>query len=520
MATGRFVLVHALLLSLGSQGCAAVSTEQQVLRGTPSQTTIALGPPLLVTHDVQGDSLAVAVSPGQCQQETTTEVVTSDRISRKPTALGTLTFVGAGAGLGGLGYLAWNRADDLPAECASTMTDEECTTRDEQRVLAGLLWAGGAALAGYGVYDLLRGERDVSQKETGRRKEVDRGKPEPCRVAVAGKEVVLRLPDGTAVRGATDAGGTARLAIPESFLQSASAGGRPQLLVEGRPAEPPDLSGLVARYRRQHPVRVVLGERESQFLLSEQGKFLAASPPAVSDSSRAPRVTDVRATQTLINGGAAFIELEVADADGESDVDRLVVVTEGDSGYHLIPSSPTEAGRRSIRLGIRDSVEAGSLRVAFAAMDREGLVGQYVYRSFPIKHTGTGDLKISLTFDRETDLDLHVVEPSEEPIFFGKRYSRSGGELDLDSNAGCNVDGVNNENVYWQTGTAPAGEYKVYVHHFKPCTKEPVKYLVTVYNGRNVQTYEGTLTKDQRRAQLVTSFRRDAAPAPSVAASR
>lgn len=82
------------------------------------------------------------------------------------------------------------------------------------------------------------------------------------------------------------------------------------------------------------------------------------------------------------------------------------------------------------------------------------------------------------------------------------------------------VDGANNENVYWHSGSAPVGEYKVCVHHFKPCTKEPVKYLVTLYNSRGGQTYEGTLTKDQRRAQLVTSFRCDAPPTPSAAANR
>jgi len=258
-------------------------------------------------------------------------------------------------------------------------------------------------------------------------------------------------------------------------------------------------------------VRLALGAQDSRYLYLADGNFVAASPPVVSGGANAPRISGVRATATLINGGAAFVELETEDPDGEGDVDRVVVVTEGDSGYFVLPS-PAERGRRRVRLGIRDSVTESRMRVAFAVMDRAGHVSEYEFRDFPIVRTGTGDLKVSLTFDRGTDLDLRVIEPSKETIFYGNRGSRSGGQLDLDSNAACRVDGVNKENVFWQTGTAPSGEYKSYVHHFRNCVTEPTNYSVTVYNGRKVETFEGTLGKDERAPRLVTTFTRAREP--------
>jgi hypothetical protein len=508
----RILRLLAFGLLVGASGCAVTRTDHQVLRGTPSTQDIPLGPPLLAKTQLVGSTIDVQVAPGQCVLETTTPVVEKDRISRHPSAASTLTFLGFGAGLGGLGYLAWNRADGLPQECPEKMMAEDsCTTQGTQKVLAGLLWAGGAALAGYGVYDLIRGERDVQEKETANRKEVQRAAPRACAAQLANHVVEVRLPDGQVLKAATSSDGAARFQVPESFLQAASSNLRAAVLVDGRAGELADLSALVAAYRRAHPVRLALGGQDSRYLYLADGKFIAASPPAASDSANAPRIQGVRATETLINGGAAFIELQLSDPDGEADVDRVVVVTEGDSGYYVLPSQPGNEQRR-VRVGIRDSVTEPRMRLAFALMDRAGHVSDYEFRTFPIVRTGTGDLKVSLTFDRGTDLDLHVVEPSKEAIFFGNRGSSSGGQLDLDSNAGCNIDGVNNENIFWQTGTAPSGEYKIYVHHFKSCVREPTNYFVTVYNGRKVETFEGILGKDERAPRLIATFKRALPP--------
>jgi uncharacterized protein YfaP (DUF2135 family) len=40
---------------------------------------------------------------------------------------------------------------------------------------------------------------------------------------------------------------------------------------------------------------------------------------------------------------------------------------------------------------------------------------------------GTGDVQVTVTWDADSDLDLHVVEPSGEEIFYGHPVSATGG---------------------------------------------------------------------------------------------
>jgi hypothetical protein len=93
-----------------------------------------------------------------------------------------------------------------------------------------------------------------------------------------------------------------------------------------------------------------------------------------------------------------------------------------------------------------------------------------------LENTGarTGDVQISLIWDGRHDLDLHCVAPGGEDIYFNYPRSRSGGQLDVDSNAGCekNIRDKPVENIVWAPGTAPEGEYQVYVDFYVPCPRE------------------------------------------------
>ncbi|QDU31900.1 hypothetical protein ETAA8_70620 [Anatilimnocola aggregata] len=79
----------------------------------------------------------------------------------------------------------------------------------------------------------------------------------------------------------------------------------------------------------------------------------------------------------------------------------------------------------------------------------------------------SGDVQISLIWDNYNDLDLHVITPRNENIFFGHRRSRCKGELDVDMNAGAGTTREPVENVYWGKGKAPLGKFRVGVHHFR-----------------------------------------------------
>jgi len=86
-------------------------------------------------------------------------------------------------------------------------------------------------------------------------------------------------------------------------------------------------------------------------------------------------------------------------------------------------------------------------------------------RTDPVEVTlqplGGGDVQVTLTWNTPTDQDLHVIDPNNTRIYFSNPTSPTGGTLDFDD-----TDGFGPENIFWPTGQAPAGPYKVQVVYF------------------------------------------------------
>jgi hypothetical protein len=110
-------------------------------------------------------------------------------------------------------------------------------------------------------------------------------------------------------------------------------------------------------------------------------------------------------------------------------------------------------------------------------------------------YTGHGDIQITLTWDNEADLDLHVLDPFEEEIYFKNRSSESGGMLDYDD-----MNGYGPENIYWPKGKAPLGLYEVSVHHF-PWEDKPSSsnYTVLINAFGKVKKFTGHISFDEEK---------------------
>jgi hypothetical protein len=129
-------------------------------------------------------------------------------------------------------------------------------------------------------------------------------------------------------------------------------------------------------------------------------------------------------------------------------------------------------------------------------------------RSEPV--LGTGDVQVTLRWDAPVDLDLHVIDPAGEEIYFSQRISSSGGNLDVDANSGCNLMMANPvENVFWPSGGAPTGNYQVSVVYYTNCGfSGPVTYTVTIkQNDKVINVLNGTVNQSGE-TQLVTNFSR------------
>jgi hypothetical protein len=108
---------------------------------------------------------------------------------------------------------------------------------------------------------------------------------------------------------------------------------------------------------------------------------------------------------------------------------------------------------------------------------------------------GAGNPSITLVWGNDNDLDLHVIDPNGEEVYYGHRTSVSGGMLDQDANAACNDPTLTPvENVFWSAGTAPAGTYTVLVNFVVQCGDElDTPFTVTVSVGGVESTFTGTV---------------------------
>ena len=210
-------------------------------------------------------------------------------------------------------------------------------------------------------------------------------------------------------------------------------------------------------------------------------------------------------------GSARSYLIEAGSAPGLSDLARVDTFS-ADTRYTV---SNVAAGSYYVRVKA-----AGAC--GFTAASNEVLV--YVIAV-------SGDVQVSVSWDTASDIDLHVVDPSGEEVYWGNPSSRSGGQLLVDSNSACTIDGRQIENIKW-AGTAPGGVYTVRVDYWSSCGVAQTNYTVTVKNGASTQTFTGTFTGTGDRGgrgsgRTVTTFshasstttgpsREGPAPAPVV----
>ncbi len=119
--------------------------------------------------------------------------------------------------------------------------------------------------------------------------------------------------------------------------------------------------------------------------------------------------------------------------------------------------------------------------------------------TFKAVKVGSGNIQITLTWDTTADVDLHLVEPDGNTIFFGSRNSVSGdGFLDVDD-----TNGFGPENIFFD-GATPSGSYEVRVDHFTGVV--PTNYSVTVQVNGTSQTFTGTLNVAGSQTDSITTF--------------
>jgi hypothetical protein len=162
----------------------------------------------------------------------------------------------------------------------------------------------------------------------------------------------------------------------------------------------------------------------------------------------------------------------------------------GDAGFWLVPAEipdvsapmlPTFRVTASFSRTLTDAAYTLEVR----AVDGQGRFGPPRRQTLtvlpvPPSRAISGDLVVTLTWDNEADLDLHVLDPLGNEIYHGapssvdafapSSASESAGILVFDSNGDCASDQLRREDVVWEK-EPPVGHYSVRVDSASLCGK-------------------------------------------------
>lgn len=171
----------------------------------------------------------------------------------------------------------------------------------------------------------------------------------------------------------------------------------------------------------------------------------------------------------------------------------------GDAGYWLISAgvpdvaAPTLPAFRCTAAFSR-TLPDPAYTLEVRAVDEQGRFGPRERRTLTVlprapSRADAGQLVVSLSWDNEADLDLHVLDPLGHEIYHGAPSSvdafapgasdQSAGVLEFDSNADCESDQLRQEDVVWQQAPPP-GRYSVRVDSASLCGKPIAHWSVNV----------------------------------------
>jgi len=235
-------------------------------------------------------------------------------------------------------------------------------------------------------------------------------------------------------------------------------------------------------------------------------QFAAGATPSTRGG---PEVTGLELLSTTIWPG--YADKPVRGALGVT-ATAVALALNGDAGYWLVPagvpdvsapSFPSFACTAAFSRVLPDPAYTLEVR----AVDGQGQFGPPLRQTLSVlpiapSRSAPGELVVTLTWDNDADLDLHVVDPLGHEIFHGAPSSadafapgssnQNAGSLDVDSNADCAGDQLRQEDVVWPQDP-PAGRYSARVDSASLCGRAAAYWRVRVtLHGALLGTAVGT----------------------------
>lgn len=220
---------------------------------------------------------------------------------------------------------------------------------------------------------------------------------------------------------------------------------------------------------------------ENEYFSVENGVFNGGAFPS---STLSQSMGEVSINKNAIPGGSSYVTILT-----DEPMSEFYVGVSGIEGHIVVPATPaTRAGENeySLLLLLSQNLEQ-AFTLMLSGRGESGEIYREVNESISFIGVGTGALQVSLSFNNDTDVDLYVVRPNGEVIYYGNEggYDEDGEVwgLDLDSNPACDIDGVNNENIFFPTSELLPGKYEVWVNLYENCNGMPTIWAITATNN-------------------------------------
>lgn len=233
-----------------------------------------------------------------------------------------------------------------------------------------------------------------------------------------------------------------------------------------------------------------LGELSKDYFTIENATYRSGSFP---NSTTTETIDNIDMSSQVMNGAMNYVSVKTRHT-----IEEFYAGIKGVSGYYEYkPTDVNTSGGYNtyvIPIMISETYKGNSTIILSEKLDN-GNVTTPVEKGINYIETQTGDIEVKLAFSNNKDIDLHLYTPSGEHIYYGNRggtYTDEQGKqisygLDIDSNAGCSIDGINKENIYIPNELVENGTYTVVVDMYSNCNPS----IAT--NWSIIVRYKGTI---------------------------
>jgi hypothetical protein len=242
---------------------------------------------------------------------------------------------------------------------------------------------------------------------------------------------------------------------------------------------------------------------QSAYLQVQGAQYVAGAIDSEPQNSL-PEVHSISTANNQLFPGVAAKNISGTTGPGSN---AVVIGLVGDTGHWVFPVQDQDQNRpgdftfscsasfsRNTPVG-----DGGAVSLVVRASDRNGHLGPAMIQPMIMDAIlPTGALVVSLDWDTQADLDLHVQMPHDADAGVNEIWSRkpsglsagtagatfseatAAGYLDFDSNSQCVIDGRRVENVIFP-GDLPSGDYTVRVDTFSLCGEATARWRVQVF---------------------------------------